>query len=77
MKAGEKWYVYCPSDREFLGMPEARELRSVKQTFLSSTELRWTCNDRINHNLKVDRYHYEGMFAAVSMKIAFSIRMSR
>lgn len=56
---------------------EVHEVSSVKQTFLSNTELRWTCNDRINHNLKVDRYHYEAMFTTVSVEDAFSMRLSR
>lgn len=31
---------------------EVHEMRSVKQIFLSNIELQWTCNGRINHNLK-------------------------
>ena len=56
---------------------EVHEVRSVKQAFLSKIELHWTCNDRINHNLKVDRYHYEGAFTTLSTKVAFSMRLSR
>lgn len=48
--------------RIFGGATEVHGVSSVKQAFLSNIKLHSTCNDRINHNLKVDRCHYEGMF---------------
>lgn len=63
----------------FRNAKEVHEVSSVKQTFLSNIELCWSCNDRKNPKLKVDRYHYEGTFTTVYIKIAiaFSMRLNR
>lgn len=61
----------------FMNAKEIHEVSSVKQTFLSNIELCCSCNDRKNPELKVDRYHCEGVFTTVYIKIAFSMRLNR
>lgn len=67
--------MYTAHQTRILGDAKEPWSELCKADISSNTELHWTCNDRINDNLKVDVCHQEGVFTAVSMKAAFTTRL--